>query len=146
MSPSRTKPAESFTIEQANAMLPLVRAIVTDLVNLSQEVIERRRSLSYLLSGHNAKENDLYHQELLQVEKDLERDSKQLQEYVEELRSLGVEPLHGPEGIVTFPSMRDGQKIYLSWKLGDAEVTHWHEDGPGLRRRRPIAAESSNAG
>jgi hypothetical protein len=142
----RAKPHESFTIEQANAMLPLVRAIVTDLVTLSQEVIERRRRLSYLLSGRNSNDHDLYHQELLQVEKDLERDSQQLREYVEELRALGVEPLHGPEGIVTFPSVLDGRKVCLSWKLGDSEVLYWHEEGSGFRRRRPIVAESSTAG
>jgi hypothetical protein len=50
---------EFFTIEQANATLPLVRAIVADLSNLSREVVERRRRLSFLMSGRDPNDRDL---------------------------------------------------------------------------------------
>ena len=37
-----------FTPAEANATLPLVRAIVTDLVDLSRELAERRQRLALL--------------------------------------------------------------------------------------------------
>ena len=40
-----------FTVEQANAMLPLVRAIVKDLADLSREVIDRRERLAHCFPG-----------------------------------------------------------------------------------------------
>lgn len=141
MTHKRFREPKSFTVEQANAMLPLVRAIVTDLVNLSHEVIERRRRLSFLFSGRDPTDRDVYHQELVQVEKDLERDSRRLQEYFEELRELGVEPTHGPEGIVTFPSMLKGRRVRLSWKLGEPEVVYWHESDAGYRQRHRLGAD-----
>ena len=141
MTHKRSGRRKFFTVEEANAMLPLVRAIVTDLANLSHEVIERRRRLSFLFSGRDPGNGDMYHQELVQVEKDLEKDSRRLQEYFEELRELGVEPSHGPEGIVAFPSLLDGRGVRLSWKLGEPEVVYWHESNAGYRQRRPLGAD-----
>jgi hypothetical protein len=60
----RAKHHEFFSIEEANAMLPLVRAIVADLMELSRDVTERRRRLSYLLARHNPNQNDLHQEEL----------------------------------------------------------------------------------
>lgn len=142
----RSRRRECFTVEEANATLPLVRAIVFDLSDLSREVIDRRQRLSFLLSGHDPNDRDLYHQELMQVEKDLEKDAQRLREYVEELRALGVEPTHGPEGIVTFPSTLDGRRVCLSWKLGEPEVLFWHEVDAGYRRRKSLTADAMTAG
>lgn len=131
-----------FTVEQANAILPLVRAIAMDLAQLSREVIERRERLAVLATGRQRDARDLYGAELAQVEDELEKDTECLQEYVEELRELGVEPKNGPEGLVDFPSLLDGRIVYLCWKLGEAEVQHWHEVDAGFRGRQPLAAGS----
>ncbi|MEN6405867.1 MAG: DUF2203 domain-containing protein [Thermoguttaceae bacterium] len=141
MTTKRPKRPEWFTVEQANAMLPLVRAIVVDLAGLSREVIDRRHRLAYLLSGHDSSDRDLYHEELVQVEKDLEQNARQLREYVEELRNLGVEPVNGPEGMVTFPSRVDGRRALLSWKLDEPEIMFWQEPEAGYRHRRPLATD-----
>jgi hypothetical protein len=131
---------KTFTVQEANATLPLVRAIVADLSNLSREVAERRERLSLLLGGHRLGLNDPYHEELLQIQEELDKDSRRLQEYVEELRGLGVEPK--TEGLVDFPTVLDGRKAYLCWKLGEGEVRHWHETDAGFHDRRPLTADS----
>ena len=132
-----------FTVEQANAALPLVRAITADLAQLSRDVIERRERLSTLLAGRERGSRDLYGEELAHVEAELEKDSERLQEYVEELRDLGVDPKNGPEGLVDFPAMLDGKPVYLCWKLGEPEVLFWHDLDAGFRGRQPLTADSS---
>lgn len=129
-----------FTVEEANAMLPLVRAITQDLVDLAKDVIDRRQRLSHLLAGRELDRDDPYSSELAQVEDDLRRDVQRLQEYVAELRDLGVEPKSGEEGLVDFPAMIDDRPIYLCWRLGEPEVLYWHEIDAGFRGRRPVAA------
>lgn len=136
------KPRRLFTVEQANAALPLVRAIATDLAQLSREVIERRERLSQLRSGREQKSFGPYSEELSQIEEELEKDTERLQEYVEELRALGVEPKNGPEGLVDFPSFVDGRLVYLCWKLGESEVLHWHDLEAGFSGRQPLTADS----
>lgn len=127
-----------FTVAQANAALPLVRAIATDLANLSREVSERRERLALLRMGRDRSSKDPYSQELTQVEEDLEKDTQQLLEYVEELRAFGVDPKNGPEGLLDFPSIIDGRGVFLCWKLGEASVSHWHELEAGFQGRQPI--------
>ncbi len=133
---------KTFTIEQANAALPLVRAIVTDLVHLSQEVTERRQRVGFLLSGRERNENDPYWQELAAVEASLEQDSARLRGYVDELRDLGIEPKSAVDGVVDFPAKLDGRDVYLCWKLGEPEVLHWHEINGGFQERRPLTADA----
>jgi hypothetical protein len=29
-------------------------------------------------------------------------------------------------GLLDFPSMREGRPVYLCWKAGEVELTHWH--------------------
>jgi hypothetical protein len=136
------RPAKIFTVEQANAALPLVRAITSDLVKLSREVVERRERLALLSSPRSATTKDPYAEELAQIEEELEKDSEQLQAYVEELRALGVEPKSGPEGLVDFPSMLDDRLVFLCWKLGETEVLHWHELEAGFSGRQSLIAGS----
>lgn len=134
------RPAKLFTVEQANAALPLVRSITADLVRLSRDVIDRRERLALLLAGRTSTAKDLYSEELVQIEEELEKDGAQLQEYVEELRALGVEPKSGPEGLVDFPSLMDDRIVFLCWKLGESEVTYWHELDAGFRGRQSLVA------
>ena len=131
-----------FTVDQANAALPLVRAIATDLAQLSRDVIERRERLSLLLSGRQRGARDVYGEELAHIEAELEKDTERLQEYVEELRELGVDPKNGPEGLIDFPAVMEGRPVYLCWKLGEPEVLHWHDLDAGFRGRQPLTADS----
>ena len=142
MSASDYKPAKLFTIEQANAMLPLVRAITADLASLARDVVDRRHRLNVLTAGRDPKPGDPYSDELSQIEADLERDSLRLREYVEELRELGVEPKGAIDGLVDFPSKMDGRIVFLCWKLGEAEVAHWHEIDSGFAGRQSLIAGS----
>ena len=128
-----------YTVAEANASLPLVGAIVTDLVELSREVIERRRRLSLLLSGPvQGGHRDPYQEELVQIEEELQKDTGRLREFVDELRALGVEPTNGSDGSVDFPAVLDGRKVFLCWKLGEPQVGYWHAPDSGYRQRRPL--------
>jgi hypothetical protein len=141
-----------FTAERANAMLPLVRAIVKDLAELSRDVVDRRDRLAHLLAGRNGQSTDVYSEELMQIEEELEKDGRRLRDYVEELTKLGLEPKNGQEGLVDFPTLIDGREAYLCWKLDEPEVLYWHEMDAGFAGRQPLTvgagvdASNTNSG
>ena len=139
-----------FTIEEANASLPLVRAIVEDLARLSRDVLERRERLaavpgSHTREGHEREGHDPYSEEMAQIQEELERDTEELKGYIDELRALGLEPKNGLEGLVDFPAWMDGRVVYLCWKLGEPEVLHWHELDAGFVGRHPLVAGATTS-
>jgi hypothetical protein len=138
---SRTPAAERklFTIEGANAALPLVRAIVQDVVTLSQEMVDRRERLVSLRAGRSSSRQDVYSEELAHVEQELESSRARLYEYADELRAIGVELKDGLIGLVDFPSQQEERVVYLCWKLGEPEVGHWHELDSGFSGRKSLA-------
>lgn len=146
MSSEDYKPARLFTIDQANSMLPLVRAITGDLSSLARDVMERRHRLALLTAGRDLKPGDPYSDELAQMEGDLERDAIRLQGYVDELRELGVEPKGAVEGLVDFPCEMDGRIVLLCWRLGEPEVLYWHDLEAGFAGRQPLTAGSVSGG
>ena len=57
---------------------------------------------------------------------------------VASLNGMGIQ-LKGPlEGLIDFPSYRDGALIELCWKLGEEKVEHWHHIGEGYAGRKKL--------
>jgi hypothetical protein len=133
-----------FTVEEANATLPLVRAICNDLATLARDVVERRQRLALLMSGHEDSKSDPYSEELVQVEQSLELDRDRLMEYAQELEQLGVEPKGAVQGLVDFPCSMDGRIVYLCWQLEEPELLFWHELDAGFAGRQALTANSGS--
>ena len=132
-----------FTVREANATLPLVRAITRDMVEVARDLVERRDRLQMLLAGRKLSPGNPYDDELAQMSDDLERDAHRIREYVEELQQLGVQPKNATDGLVNFPGILDGRHVYFCWKLGEDEVAHWYEIGASYASRKPLISPSS---
>jgi hypothetical protein len=126
-----------FTVAQANATLPLVKAIVADIAELATTLRERQARLERTGEGKNM--SAAHREELEQAEQDFERDQERLVEYVDELKALGVE-LKDYSGLVDFPSWHENRVIYLCWRLGEEKVGHWHELDSGFAGRQRLSA------
>jgi hypothetical protein len=142
MSEAARAKRKQFTVEQANATLPLVRSIVGDIAELSRSILERRERLQ-LLKRARRRDDDVYADELAQTERDVEVDVKQLKEYIDELTKLGVELKSAPDGLVDFAGEMDGREVCLCWKLGESEVLYWHEIDAGFAGRQPLTVEAA---
>lgn len=131
-----------FTAAAANRMLPLVRAIVEDIVDLNRDLQDRRRRLEDLRAGSSQahrRGSDLYAEETEQMQHDLAADAERLQAYIGELKNLGLDIKDPVRGLVDFPTVIDGHDAFLCWRLGEPEVAYWHPlDGGDLSRRSLI--------
>lgn len=134
-----------FTVDEANKALPLVKVIVADVVKQFRVVTDLKQRLSAVLTEHRRPSSDPYSEELAQSQAELESEQAKLEGYIDELTKLGVE-LKGPDGLCDFYSMMDGREIYLCWRLGEPEVTHWHELSAGVAGRQPLTAGASGRG
>jgi hypothetical protein len=127
-----------FTLDQANASLPLVRAIVGDIAQLARSLRERQDRFARLQTSPRIRIGEAYREELEQAQADFERDQERLAEYVRELSELGVKLKDFDTGLVDFPCRMDGREVYLCWRLGELEVSHWHELDAGFAGRKKI--------
>jgi len=133
---ARKNKKKLFTIDEANATLPLVRSILRDVTKLARELEERRQRLSALKTKDHldaGRREELEHA-LVEFEKDRER----LTEYAKEIDVLGIELKDPFTGLIDFPSRMDGRYVYLCWRMGEAEITHWHELDAGFAGRQPL--------
>ena len=128
-----------YSVAEANKALPLVKAIVGDIVLQFATVGGLKERLKAVVTKHSRPSSDPYSEELAQSQAELDAEVTKLEGYVDELTKLGVE-LKGPDGLCDFYSIVDGREVYLCWRLGEDEVTHWHELTAGVAGRQPLTA------
>lgn len=135
-----TRPDKTeFTIESANLTLPLVRAIVDDIVCLSDEIADTRERLDYLTYDRDCKEApDDYSQELSSIEQITDLKSDKVDRFHEELEQLGVLSADAADGYANFLADREGERVCLCWRLGENAVAYWHGLDEGCSMRRPV--------
>lgn len=137
------KKRKYFTVEEANKALPLVRMIVSDIVRQYRVVEDLQQRLSRVSKDRRKPSKDLYAEELAQSQAELDTEEQKLASYIDELKRLGVE-FKGPE-LCDFYSMMNGREVFLCWRLGEAEVSHWHDLDSGFAGRQPLTAEARTA-
>jgi hypothetical protein len=129
-----------FTVAEANSTLPLARAIVQDIAALVRDLRQRHERLSRLRPNDRLKLGAEYEEEVQQVTAEFERDQERMAEYVKELTDLGIELKDYDTGLIDFLCRFEGREVYLCWRLGEPEVSHWHELDGGFAGRREITA------
>lgn len=127
-----------YTPLEANAALPLVRAIVQDIMKLAHELKERDDRLRRVLPGEHEVIDRAHREEIDQLQADLERDQEQMNEYFQELAKLSVELKDPFTGLLDFRCWLNGREVYLCWRHGEPAVTHWHDLDAGFAGRQEI--------
>jgi hypothetical protein len=129
-------PDRLFTLDEARALLPTVRQLLTEIQAAKAEVDARGIGLARLLAvtgGNGHLEGDL-----ARARDAVEYATGDLQERMAELNDIGVELKGIDEGLCDFPSLRDGRVVYLCFRLGEDDIEYWHELDTGFAGRKPI--------
>jgi len=120
-----------FTLEEANAIVPQLLDLVPKIQKLSASLsndfpdIKNAREKSKWNGGSEQgvdylntvlKYNDLIHK----------------------IEGVGCEVKGIREGLVDFPSLREGREVYLCWRMPEKEIRFWHDIHAGFTGRKPI--------
>ncbi|MBL8851163.1 MAG: DUF2203 family protein [Planctomycetaceae bacterium] len=113
--------AKTFTRDEANRTLPLVRLIVRDIVDLNADLLARKERLDDLAARRKrrTRDNDPYGEELRQMQAEFVADEQTLRTFIDELSQLGIQLSNPADGTVMFPAAGNGQ---FRWHPGDADV------------------------
>jgi hypothetical protein len=132
-----------YTLAEANAMLPLLRAILRDVTTLAGDLRDRYERLQRLQQTEGRL--DAAHQEEVQhLIDEFERGQEKMVAYEQELEELNVELKDYYTGLIDFRHLKDGKEVYLCWRLGEPEVAHWHDLNTGFTGRQKLECHALN--
>ena len=132
--PSRMR--KSFTVDEANRMLPLVQRIVGDAVRdywRWQDTVREFEGASLRSTPEKPDE------EAEQLQNEATRLAKEIDGYMAELAELGILFKGFDTGLVDFPGEIGGRPVLLCWQLGEESVQYWHEEDAGFIGRQPLS-------
>lgn len=124
-------PRRYFTVDDANAMLPELTALLQGMLGARQHIIDSRTAWEPIMekapgNGGGAPGRALY------------RDTHAIHAAMERLTGWGILIKDVDSGLVDFPHMREGREVYLCWRLGEPSVAYWHDVDSGFAGRQPL--------
>ena len=122
-----------FTVEEANSLLPNVRPIVRTIQRAHRQ-LERFQAAAKDAAdaaehGGGGMSNGLRYAAFLM----------DLSVGAGELETLGIQLKDYGNGLIDFPSMRDGRVVLLCWKADEGDsIEWWHDVEAGFAGRQPL--------
>ena len=127
-----------YTLAEAEAMLPQIRDELLSMQASKREVDDVRSYLEHAVSttsgnGHVRDENTL-----AEKRRRAEALVEDINARLRLINDWGIELKGLDEGLIDFPSDREGRVVYLCWRLGEDAIAWWHEIEEGFPGRRPL--------
>ena len=139
--PNEKAKVKMLTLEEANAILPHVRLILKSLRELRNQVLRIQAQIEIEeMTGSDA-EGRLSAAAQSAVSKQMEAfhyQTRQFEDKLEELLQMGAHLKDLDSGLVDFYSLRGREIVFLCWKEGETEITHWHSLQGGFSNRKPL--------
>lgn len=122
-----------FTVAEANSLLPSVRPIVKSIQRSHRRLISFQKSAKHASDGAEHGGGGMLNGERYA------RLLVDLSLHTGQLESLGIQLKDYRQGLIDFPSMRDGRVVLLCWKADEGdEVEWWHDVEGGFAGRQPL--------
>jgi hypothetical protein len=122
-----------FTIEEANALLPVVREILQNVRRCRARLAKYSDAAKLAAEGAEQGGGGMEGGALYAIV------LTDLTAEMSELEVIGVQLKDFDRGLVDFPSLRDGRVVLLCWQLGEGdELEWWHDMDAGFGGRTPL--------
>lgn len=123
-------PERFYSVEEANALIPQLRPLL-ERVRDDQRTLAEDKTLALVREKAASNGGGMPGRQLTEISKRLERDLQQLQEWGIVLRDPTI-------GLIDFLHQRQGETVFLCWKLGEGKVEWWHPVETGIAGRQHL--------
>jgi hypothetical protein len=120
-----------FTVAEANQLVPKLKKLLRRLTNHRQQLVSMNPEIQ------RARDNSENNGGSIQGTRYLTQ-LVLFSECAQIIEGLGVVIKDLDIGLCDFPHWKDGRVVYLCWKLGEDEVSWWHDVESGFAGRRPL--------
>ena len=118
-----------FTLEEALGVLVEIRPRLQRMQDARAEFRELRARLEQ--SARDNGDSRPSEPKFAQLVAELER-------LVAEIDRAGVILRDPDTGLIDFPSIRDGEQLFLCYRLDDDSIGYWHGINEGFQQRKPL--------
>jgi hypothetical protein len=121
-----------YTLEQANAVRGWVAQRVGWIREARAQLVALGDRAAVAVGAFDPKAGGSY------PGREVARPLVELSRAVAELEAVDIVLRDVDRGLIDFPSLRDGEEVYLCWLLEEDEIGFWHHPGAGFAGRRPL--------
>lgn len=131
-----------FTLRQAEQLLPQVETAIRQAIAAQAEYREAESASQdfqrrVMLEGGMRVD----HGKLLERKQRRETSAQHLKQALEKIHEYGCLVKDLEIGLIDFPTLFNGEEVYLCWKLGEPAIQFWHGVEEGFRGRKAIDQE-----
>ena len=123
-------PETFYTVEEANALVPRLKPLLQRIRD-TQQALAEDKTVAAVRQKASQNGGGLPGRHLSELTRTLERDLHQLQEWGIVLRDPSI-------GLIDFFHRRQGETVFLCWKLGESKVEWWHPVDTGIAGRERL--------
>jgi hypothetical protein len=127
----------TFTLDEANALLPRLREILAEMRE-KKPAVDRLRDELAKLTRTTPGNGHVLEDEVARRRREAQPLVERLNELLQEIDRIGCELKGVEEGLVDVRAEREGRTIYLCWRLGEERIAYWHELDTGFGGRQPL--------
>jgi hypothetical protein len=127
-----------FTLEEANAAVAELRPVVEQMVEHGRRLAAAQRAQRELVTRIAGNGGDMQPSDLSELAETIQREADAISTCAEDINAAGAQIKSLEEGLLDFPSRRDGELVLLCWKLGEDEIGYWHGVDEGYAGRQPL--------
>lgn len=131
---------KTFTLSEANALLPKInedlmrlQAMVSEIEDRHSELRKKKTMYKQSSVSAGAGKDDFFKEEsaldFMRIEAEL---------LLSNFARKGVQLKMINPGLIDFPAVLDGNNVLLCWKQGEERITHYHGWNDGFMGRKPI--------
>jgi hypothetical protein len=128
-----------YGIDEANGALPEVERILAALRDQRVELIELRDRVVAASPPDDETPPPGVPERIRLLRLGMQGLIDQMQAGVARLVELDIMLRDISTGLIDFPALVSGRPIWLCWRLGDADIAHWHPHDAGFDARRPLS-------
>jgi hypothetical protein len=123
-------PDKLYSVEEANALVPKLKPLL-ERIRATQKALAQDKTMAAVKEKASHNGGGLPARHLSELGRTLEHDLRQLQEWGIVLRDPTI-------GLIDFLHQREGETVFLCWKLGESRVEWWHPVDTGIAGRQRL--------
>jgi hypothetical protein len=127
-----------FTLEEANDAVAELRPVVERMVEHGRKLGVAQREQRELVTRIAGNGGDMQPSDLRELAETIQQEADAIAACAQEIDAAGAQIKSLEEGLLDFPSRRDGEQVLLCWKLGEDEIGYWHGIDEGFAGRKPL--------